>query len=111
MARWDHWLPPQVLHLHPVQVAHFQPDVVKLLESMEPTLELVQRCLERGEGLEVDLLEVVQRGAWGEQLAWLEEVRELLEDPAEVGLEAVRALKAARLSLQPQPGVQRVLDN
>ena len=45
-----------------------------MLESMEPSLETVHLCLERTEGLEIKLLEVMQLGARGEKLAWLEEV-------------------------------------
>ena len=78
-----------VLH-SPVQVAQFQSVAAKL-----PELSLGQQCLEWGEGLEMELLEVGQLPARGEHL------EEVQEDPSEVGEQAVRALESAGLSLQP----------
>ena len=63
-----------------------------MLESIQHCLEQVQQCLEQGVGQEIKLLEVVQLRARGEQL---EEVLVLVEDPTEVGVEAVWTLEAA----------------
>ena len=92
-----------------LQVANFQQEANHLLEKDGAELEAVEKCLERGEGLEIELLEVARLRAKAEQLAWQEEVQELLQEPAEVNLEAVRALEAAGLALQPHPAVERGL--
>ena len=45
---------------------------------------MVSRCLEKGESLEIELIEVGQLRAKAEQLAWLEEMTELFSEPGEV---------------------------
>ena len=66
------------------QVAQFQGEASRLLEVEAVELEVVGRCLEKGEGLEIELVEVGQLRAKAEQLAWLEEMTELLSEPGEV---------------------------
>ena len=66
------------------QVAQFQGEASRLLEAEVVELEVVERCLEKGEGLEIELIEVVQLRAKAEQLAWLEEMTELFSEPGEV---------------------------
>ena len=90
------------------QVATFQADAARLLEG-EAELAAVERCLAAGEGLEIELAEVGRLRARAEQLAWLEETAELLAEAGEASAEAVRALEAAGLALQPCPGVERGL--
>ena len=66
------------------QVAQFQVEASRLLEAETVELEVVERCLEKGEGLEIELVEVGQLRAKAEQLAWMEEMTELLSEPGEV---------------------------
>ena len=60
------------------QAAQFQDEATKLLQADTLELEFVERCLEKGEELEIELIEVEQLRARADQLAWLEEVAELL---------------------------------
>ena len=70
------------------QVAQFQGEASRLLEAETVELEVVERCLEKGEGLEIELIEVGQLRAKAEQLAWLEEMAELLSEPGEVRVDS-----------------------
>ena len=66
------------------QVAQFQDEAARLLEADSPTLELVESCIELGEELEIELTEVEQLRARADQLAWLEELSELLSQDKKV---------------------------
>ena len=66
------------------QVAQFQDEAASLLEADTPELELVERWLEVGEELEIELTEVEQLRARADQLAWLDQLEELLSTDEKV---------------------------
>ena len=66
------------------QAAQFQDEAAKLLQANALELEFVERCLEKGEELGIELIEVEQLRARADQLAWLEEVAELLSKDKKV---------------------------
>ena len=91
------------------KVAVFQKETSRLLERDVVEVEEVDLCLEKGEQLEIDLQELTQLKAKSDQLTWLEEVKEFLEDPSEVTVEASKSLEAAGMSLPPHVSVERGL--
>lgn len=54
-------------------------------------------------------MELGQLKAKSDQLTWLEEVKEYMEDPSEITVEATKQLEAAGLSLPPHPQIERGL--
>ena len=66
------------------QVTQFQDKAASLLEADTPELELVERWLEVGEELEIELTEVEQLRARADQLAWLDQLEELLSRDQQV---------------------------
>ena len=90
-------------------VAAFQKDSARLLERDVADVEDIDKCLEKGEQLEIDLQELFQLKAKSDQLTWLEEVKEFLEDPSEVTVEASKSLEEAGMSLPPHVSVERGL--
>ena len=91
------------------KVAVFQKESARLLERDVVDVDDVEKCLEKGEQLEIDLQELTHLKAKSDQLTWLEEVKEFLEDPSEVTVEASKSLEAAGMSLPPHVSVERGL--
>ena len=91
------------------KVAVFQKESSRLLEREIVDVDEVDQCLEKGEQLEIDLQELTHLKAKSDQLTWLEEVKEFLEDPSEVTVEASKSLEAAGMSLPPHVSVERGL--
>merc|ERR1719228_531299 len=90
-------------------VAKFQVEAARLLEREVVEVGDIEKCLEAGELLEIDLQEVNRLRSKCDQLSWLEEVKEFVEDPSEVTVEASKQLEAAGMSLHPHPNVERGL--
>ena len=90
-------------------VAKFQKEASKMLSKDVMDVEDIDKCLEKGEMLEIDLQELSQLKSKSDQLSWLEEVKEFMEDPGEVTVEASKQLEAAGMSLPPHPSVERGL--
>merc|ERR1719433_2314067 len=90
-------------------VAVFQAESSRLLQRDVVEVEDIDKCLEKGEQLEIDLQELTHLKAKSDQLTWLEEVKEFLEDPSEVTVEASKSLEAAGMSLPPHVSVERGL--
>ena len=59
--------------------------------------------------LEIDLQELGQLKSKSDQLSWLEEVKDFMEDPSEVTVEASKQLETAGMSLPPHPSVEKGL--
>ena len=91
------------------QVATFQQEAARLLERDVVEVEDIEKCLEAGQRLEIDLREVSQLKSKCDQLTWLDEVKEFTEDPSEVTVESSKQLEAAGLALQPHPTIERGL--
>jgi len=90
-------------------VSKFQQEAANLLEREVVEVEEIEKCLETGELLEIDLQEVNQLRSKSDQMTWLEEVKEFIEDPSEITVEASKQLEAAGMSLQPHPNVEKGL--
>merc|ERR1719461_740424 len=90
-------------------VSVFQKEAAKILSRDNVDVEDIDKCLEKGEGLEIDLQELVHLKAKSDQLTWLEEVKEFIDDPSEVTVEASKSLEAAGMALPPHPSIERGL--
>merc|ERR1719282_48451 len=90
-------------------VSVFQKEAAKILSRDNVDVEDIDKCLEKGEGLEIDLQELVHLKAKSDQLTWLEEVKEFIDDPSEVTVEASKQLEAAGMALPPHPSIERGL--
>ena len=67
------------------QVESFQKDAEKLLELSKPDAKDIEKCIEVGSELDVELPQLSQLKAKQKQTEWLEEVAELLEEPQQQG--------------------------
>ena len=88
------------------KVAQFKEEASRLLGKEKAMLEDVEHCLERGELLEIELPEVELLRGRLEQLEWLREVREVLEDPNETTSDAITMLEQRGLRLKPHHEVE-----
>ena len=88
----------------------FQKSVLRLLNTEVVKVEEIENCLTIGEELEIGLKEMNQMRSKIDQLTWLEEVKEFVEDLSEAKVKASSQLESAGMSLQPHPNVQRGLD-
>jgi len=94
-----------------VSVASFREEAGGLLtRDTDLQLQEVEGLLEKGEALEIELLEVNQLRAVHSTLAWLLEVGQLVCEPKDVSAEAVRQLEIAGRALQPCPKVHGGLE-
>jgi len=90
-------------------VAEFQKDASKILSKEAVDVDDIDKCLEKGEMLEIDLQELGHLKSKSDQLSWLEEVKDFMEDPSEVTVEASKQLEAAGMTLPPHPSVEKGL--
>jgi len=87
----------------------FQTEAGRILNRDALDVEEIEKCLTKGEALEIDLQELSQLRAKCDMLTWLEEVRDFMDDPSEVTVEASKQLEAAGMSLPPHPSIERGL--
>jgi len=87
-------------------VAKFKETASRLLEKEKSSLEEVQKCLEKGEMLDIYLPEVERLRARLDQLDWLKEVKEVLEDPSEISTDLLTGLENRGCNLKPRPEVE-----
>ena len=80
-----------------------------LLEKEKVNLEEVHNCLEKGELFDIFLPEVDKLRARAEQLEWLKEVKDVLEDPSEISTDMLTGLEQRGCSLKPRPEVEQGL--
>ena len=90
-------------------VTLFQTEAGRILNRDALDVEDIEKCLTKGEALEIDLQELSQLRAKCDMLTWLEEVRDFMDDPSEVTVEASKQLEAAGMSLPPHPSIERGL--
>ena len=90
-----------------LKVAAFKEEAARLLAKEKSALEDdVEQCLERGELLEIELPEVDMLRGRLDQLEWLREVREVLEDPSDVTTDSITTLEQRGLRLKPYHEVE-----
>ena len=106
----------QLIHSYPssfsvffVQVSGFQKDATKLLEMDKPDAKDIEKCLELGVSLDVDLQELGELKTKHKHMEWLEEVQEILDDPKGSSFEQMKEVLETGTQLQPHPAVERAL--
>ena len=90
-------------------VSEFQKEAARILKRDAVEVEDIEKCIEKGELLEIDLQELSQLRTKCDMLTWLEEVRDFIDDPNEVTVEASKQLEAAGMSLPPHTSVEKGL--
>ncbi|XP_029843134.3 lysine-specific demethylase 5A isoform X4 [Ixodes scapularis] len=91
------------------RVLDFQTSAQELLgEEMGESRQL-EKLLEAGVALDMDLVEVPQLKHKLNQARWLEEVKATLQDPTEVTLDTLRKLLDAGVGLAPHPVAERAM--
>ena len=90
-------------------VTEFKAEAARILNRDAVEVEDIEKCMERGEALEIDLQELSHLRSKCDMLTWLEEVRDFMDDPTEVTVEASKQLEAAGMSLPPHPSIERGL--
>lgn len=91
------------------QVEGFQKDARKLLDLEKPDAKDIEKCVERGITLDVELPELTQLKGKHKQTEWLEEVAELLDDPQESSFEQLKEAMDVGTDLPPHPAVEKAL--
>ena len=90
-------------------VSEWQKEAARVLGREAVDVEDIDKCLEKGELLEIDLQELSKLKDKSDQLTWLDEVKEFMDDPSEVTVEASKQLEAAGMALPPHPSIERGL--
>ena len=91
------------------QVESFQKDASKLLDMDKPSLDDMQKCVDLGETLDVDLAQLSKLKEHMKQTEWFEEVNEVAEDPKSSTYEQLEELLESGKKLDPHPKVERAL--
>lgn len=91
------------------QVESFQKDAQKLLELEKPDAKDVEKCIEQGVSLEVELPELEMLKGKHKQTEWLEKVAELLSEPQEVSFDELKEAMETGTDLPPHPAVEKAL--
>ncbi|TRY70876.1 hypothetical protein TCAL_02904 [Tigriopus californicus] len=91
------------------QVDGFQKDAQKLLEMKKPDVSDIEKCLELGVSLEVELTELAALKNKLKQTQWLEEVQELLDDPQTCTFEQLKEVLDSGTDLPAHPDVEKAL--
>jgi len=87
----------------------FRKEAARLLEGTDVKVAEVEKCLELGESLDIDLGEVGRLATRMEQLKWKEKAEQIIGDPKEVELEVMCKMEEVGLVLPPHPEVEREL--
>jgi len=88
------------------KVTKFKADASQLMERDKVTLETVEEMVERGEALDIYLPEVEMLRTRLDQLQWIKEVKEILDDPSEVSSDSLIGLEQRGCNLKPRPDVE-----
>ncbi|XP_069693074.1 lysine-specific demethylase 5A-like isoform X2 [Periplaneta americana] len=89
------------------RVQDFQKEAADLLGQEMPESRALDKCIENGIVLDIELPEIPKLKQTLEQMKWLEEVRDLQEDPEQVTLESLRKLLNVGVSLPPHATVEK----
>ncbi len=90
-------------------VESFRKDATKLLEMAKPDAKDVEKCVEIGTGLDVELPELARLKTKLKTTEWLEEVTDLLDDPQNSSFEQLKEAMEAGKELAPEPAVEKAL--
>ena len=72
-------------------------------------LEELNKLIEAGSNLDVDLSELNELKAKAKQLSWLEEAQEILDDPMADSFEQIKKIMDSGMDLPPSPQVEKIL--
>ncbi|KAL0277355.1 UNVERIFIED_CONTAM: hypothetical protein PYX00_004677 [Menopon gallinae] len=89
------------------KVKEFQNEAKKLLDLESADSVALEKCIDAGVMLDVELPELVVLKQNLQRITWLEEVAETKEDEDEVTLEVLRSLLDAGVELPPHPLVEK----
>ncbi|KDR13965.1 hypothetical protein L798_11923, partial [Zootermopsis nevadensis] len=89
------------------RVKDFQTEAAELLGQEMPESQLVDKCIENGIVLDIELSEIPKLKQTLAQMKWLEDVRDLQEDSEQVTLESLRKLLNVGVSLPPHAIVEK----
>ena len=95
--------------LEHVQV--FQKDARKLLDMEKPGAKDIEKCVEVGVGLDVELPELEQLRSKQKTTEWLEEVQELMDEPGETSFDQMKDVLQAGAELPSNSAVEKALAN
>ncbi|KAG7166548.1 Lysine-specific demethylase 5C-like [Homarus americanus] len=91
------------------RVTTFQEEAVELLNQEIPDSEVIAKMVDTGCSLDIDLPELPRLKHKLQQVEWLEEVEETLEDSSSVTVECVRKLLDSGISLPPHPRIEKAM--
>lgn len=91
------------------QVLNFQADAKEALEAETPDSAKLDRLIEFGVQLDVDLPEIPKLKQVLQQAKWLDEVRASLQEPESVTLETLRKLMESGVGLSPHNAVEKAM--
>lgn len=91
------------------QVEKFQTAAKKLLSKNVEDVEELNKVIETGSGLDVDLPELEELKQKSKQVQWLDEAKDILEDPMSGPLENIKEILETGMELSPSPQVERIL--
>lgn len=91
------------------RVTAFQEEATELLNQQMPESETIAKMVDTGCSLDIDLPELPRLKLKLQQVEWLEEVEETLDDSSSLTVECLRKLLDAGISLPPHPRIERSL--
>ncbi|XP_013414674.1 lysine-specific demethylase 5A-like isoform X2 [Lingula anatina] len=91
------------------QVLDFQTEAQDALQDQNPDSERLEKLMDFGVTLDVDLPEIPKLKQVLEQARWLDEVRNTLAEPGNVTLESMRKLIEAGVGLAPHTAVEKAM--
>ncbi|XP_027231088.1 lysine-specific demethylase 5A isoform X2 [Penaeus vannamei] len=91
------------------KVTAFQEEAVSLLSQEMPDSEAIAKMVDTGCSLDIDLPELPRLKHKLQQVEWLEEVEETLDDSGSLTVECVRKLLDSGISLPPHPKIEKAM--
>ncbi|XP_069947647.1 lysine-specific demethylase 5A isoform X2 [Cherax quadricarinatus] len=91
------------------RVTTFQAEAIDLLNQEIPDSEVIAKMVDTGCSLDIDLPELPRLKHKLQQVEWLEEVEETLEDSTSVTVECVRKLLDTGIALPPHPRIEKAM--
>ena len=91
------------------QVEKFQEAAKKLLNKKSDDVEELNKVIETGSGLDVDLPELEELKHKSKRVQWLEDAKEVLDDPMAGSFQHIKDIIEAGMELPPSPQVERIL--
>ncbi|XP_042883818.1 lysine-specific demethylase 5A-like isoform X2 [Penaeus japonicus] len=91
------------------RVTTFQEEAISLLSQEMPDSEAIAKMVDTGCSLDIDLPELPRLKHKLQQVEWLEEVEETLDDSGSLTVECVRKLLDSGISLPPHPKIEKAM--